>query len=156
MREPEDRLRALEDREAIRDLIARYGPLADSGDAAGAAALFTVDGVYAVAGFGEARGRAAIAAMLEGKTHRALIADGCAHVLGPVAIELDGDRATAVGHSVVCRHTGGTFEVHRVAANRWELVRTEAGWRAARRDNALLNGSDASRALLSVPAPRPA
>ncbi len=26
------RLQALEDREAIRDLIARYGPAADSGD----------------------------------------------------------------------------------------------------------------------------
>jgi uncharacterized protein (TIGR02246 family) len=150
----EDRLLALEDREAIRDLIARYGPLADRGDAAGAAALFTADGVYAVAGFGEAQGRAAIAAMLEGETHQALLAHGCAHVLGPVAIELDGDRATAVGHSVVFRHTGTGFEAYRVAANRWELVRTNEGWRAARRDNALLDGSEAVRALLSVPAPR--
>jgi len=37
----EERLQALEDREAIRALIARYGPLADSGDAAGVAALWT-------------------------------------------------------------------------------------------------------------------
>lgn len=150
----EDRLRELEDREAIRDLIARYGPLADAGDAAGAAALFTEDGIYAVAGFGEARGRGAIAAMLESDTHRTLMVHGCAHVLGPVAIDLDGDCATAVGHSVVFRHSGTDFEVYRVAANRWELVRTHAGWRAARRDNALLDGSEAARALLSVPAPR--
>jgi hypothetical protein len=75
-------------------------------------------------------------------------------VLGPVAIELDGDRATAIGHSVVFRHTGAGFEAYRVAANRWELARTIEGWKVTRRDNALLDGSDAARALLSGAAPR--
>jgi len=50
------RITALEDQEAIRDLLARYGPLADAGDCAGAAALWTEDGVYEVGGFGEYRG----------------------------------------------------------------------------------------------------
>lgn len=144
------RLQALEDREAIRNLIASYGPLADSGDAAGVAALWTEDGIYAVGGFGESRGRDAIAALIAGETHQRLMADGCAHLLGPVAITLDGDHATATGHSIVLRHTGSGFEVYRVSANRWALLRTSDGWRVVRRDNAMLDGSAAARALLSL------
>jgi uncharacterized protein (TIGR02246 family) len=134
---PEGRLQALEDREAIRDLIARYGPLADSGNAAGVAALFTEDGVYAVGGMGEAMGHTAIAALIEGKTHQQLLADGCAHLLGPVAIELRGDTALARGHSLVIRHVDGRFEIYRASANLWQLARTTDGWRVKRRDNAL-------------------
>jgi uncharacterized protein (TIGR02246 family) len=144
------RLSALEDREDIRTLIASYGPLADSGDAEGVAALWSEDGVYAVGGYGESRGRAAIAALITGETHRQLMANGCAHLLGPVAITLDGDQAMATGHSVVLRQSDGAFEVYRVSANRWALVRTVDGWRVARRDNALLDGSEAARALLSL------
>lgn len=147
------RLRALEDREAVRDLIASYGPLADSGDAQGVAALWTPDGEYEVVGFATARGTAAIAALIDGPVHRALMADGCAHALGPLAVEIDGDRATARGHSVVFRHTGNGFEAYRVAANRWTLVRTAQGWRVLHRANALLDGGDAARILL---APQPA
>lgn len=147
------RLRALEDREAIRELIARYGPLADSGDARGVATLFAEDGIYAVGGMGEAHGHAAIAALIEGPEHRALMARGCAHVLGAPAIELvDGDRATARCHSVVLARAGQGWEPVRVSANRWLLQRSPAGWRVTRRDNALLDGSEAARVLLETAA----
>ncbi len=145
----EGRLRALEDREAIRDLIAAYGPLADSGDAQGVAALWTADGIYAVDGFAEARGHAAIAALITGPVHQALMARGCAHVLGPAAIDLAGDRATARCHSVVLARAGEAWDPVRVAANRWELARTPEGWRVTRRDNALLDGRAAARVLLA-------
>lgn len=144
-----DRLRALEDREAIRDLIARYGPLADNGDAEAVAALFTEDGIYAVGGMGEAQGRAAIAALITGPVHQALMAGGCAHVLTSPAIDLDGDRAAARCHSIVFRHEDGEWVPVRVAANRWALVRGNTGWQVTRRDNALLDGSVAPRALFS-------
>lgn len=145
----EERLQALEDREAIRALIARYGPLADSGDAAGVAALWTGDGSYAVHGFADAVGREAVAGMIEGAYHQQLMADGCAHVLGPVAIDLAGGSATARGHSLVLRWTGSQFEVLRVAANRWHLARGADGWQVTRRENALLQGDAAARALLA-------
>lgn len=145
----EARLQALEDREAIRALIVRYGPLADSGDAAGVAALWAEDGSYAVAGFADAVGHGEIAALIDGPYHQQLMADGCAHVLGPVAIELEGDAATARGHSLVLRWTGSGFEVLRVAANRWQLARGAQGWRVTRRENALLQGEAAARALLA-------
>lgn len=147
----EARLQALEDREAIRDLIARYGPLADAGDAPGVAALWAADGRYAITGFGVAEGQEAVAGLITGESHQQLIADGCAHVLGPVAITVDGDTAIAQGHSVVFRWTGAGFEAARVAANRWQLIRTTNGWRVASRENALLTGEDAARALLALP-----
>lgn len=147
----EDRLQALEDREAIRELIASYGPMADAGDAEGVASLWAEDGVYAIADMREGKGRAAIAGFIDAPLHRQLMADGCAHLLGPVTIELDGDQAIARGHSAVLHWTGEGFEVLRVAANRWELARGEQGWKVLRRDNAMLQGSEAARALLSRP-----
>lgn len=146
----ETRLRVLEDKEAIRELIARYGPLADSGDSKGVAALWADDGSYTVGGMAEAQGRAAIAGLIESATHRQLMSDGCAHLLGPVAIDLDGNVAIACGHSVVLRRNQAGFEVWRVSANRWELERGPKGWRVRRRVNAPLDGSEAARALLRL------
>lgn len=147
----EARMAELEDREAIRNLIASYGPLADCGDAAGVASLWQEDGVYAVGGFGEHAGHDAIAALITGPTHQHLMQEGCAHLLGPMHIELRGDTALAVGHSCVFRHAGKTYEAYRVSANRWELVKRAGRWRVARRSNRQLDGNEAARALL-VPA----
>jgi len=142
------RLTALEDREAVRELIARYGPLADCGDARALAELWTEDGEYVVTGFATARGHSEIAALIDGPVHRQLMADGCAHILGPAVVTVVGDAATARCHSLVLRHEAGSFVVHRVSANRWTFRRTPQGWRAVRRENALLDGTEAARALL--------
>lgn len=148
------RLQMLEDREEIRALIAAYGPRADAGEAAAVAALWAQDGVYEVVGFATARGRAEIAALITRPVHQALLAQGCAHVLGPVDIMLAGDSATACGHSLVLRHADSRFEVHRVSANRWTLARTGSGdrasWQVVHRANALLDGAAAARALLAA------
>ncbi len=149
--EPADlaaRIALLEDREAIRELIARYGPLADAGDCAGAAALWTDDGVYEVGGFGSYTGRAAIQALLEGESHQGLIHGGAAHVLSPPVIDLDGDRATARTYSVVFRKSGDNWEAHRASANMWHLVRVAGEWKVARRVNQLLDGSADARTLI--------
>ncbi|WP_408591350.1 nuclear transport factor 2 family protein [Novosphingobium sp.] len=142
------RLRQLEDREAIRELIASYGPLADAGMANELAALWTEDGIYEIVGFSKAVGHAEIAGLIDGPVHQALMADGCAHLLGPVSIALHGDEAEARGHSVVLRHDGEGFAAHRVSANRWSLRRTPQGWRVTHRANALLDGTEAARLLL--------
>lgn len=148
MTDLEQRLRALEDREAIRELIASYGPLADCGAAQDVAALWSETGSYGVAGFADATGRDEIAGLIDAPYHQQLLADGCAHVLGPVAIDLTGDTATARGVSVVLHWTGAAFEVLRVSANRWILARIEGRWQVTRRDNALLQGDAAARELL--------
>ena len=147
---PEARLAALEDREAIRALIASYGPLADAGDARGVAGLWCEDGEYAPAGYGVAKGRAAIAALIEGETHQSLMAQGCAHVLSTPAITVDGSTAVATNHSLVLRNCGDTYEVWRASANRWALEKQGGEWLVRRRDNHPLDGSAAARALLGL------
>ena len=147
--EIEARLHRLEDLEAIRALIARYGPLADAGRSAQVADLWTTDGEYEIAGFGHAHGRERIAAMIDSPVHRGLMAEGCAHVLSAPAITLAGDRADATNHSFVLRRDGENWNAWRVSANRWELVRTAEGWRVARRVNRPLDGNSDALALLA-------
>lgn len=131
-----DIVRRLADAETIRNLIAQYGPLADAGDSVGVAALWIEDGEYDVGGYGVARGRSEIAGLIESDTHRELMAAGCAHVLSPHHILVDGDEAVATGYSTVYRKTDAGFEPWRVASNRWEFVRLDGGeWRVKKRTN---------------------
>lgn len=138
----EGRIRRLEDIEAIRNLIASYGPLADSGDAEGVAALWSENGSYDVGGFGVSTGRQAIVALIAGDTHKALMAKGCAHVLSPHHVRLDGSTAVATGYSTVFRKNGEAYEAWRVSANRWELARQPDGsWLVNLRINRPVDGS---------------
>ena len=138
----ESRIRRLEDIEAIRNLIASYGPMADSGDAEGVAALWSENGSYDVGGFGVSTGRQAIAALITGETHKGLMAQGCAHVMSPHHITLDGAKAVATGYSTVFRKNGEAYEAWRVSANRWELARQSDGsWLVDLRINRPVDGS---------------
>lgn len=144
--ELERRLRALEDRAEIAELIAGYGPAVDSGEGDAVAALWTDDGTYQ---FDETVLDAdGIRGLVEYDTHVEYMRRGCAHVLSAPRIEIDGDTAVAVTHSVVMLHDGERWVGERVSANRWELVRTDAGWRAQRRQNRLLDGATAAQDLL--------
>ena len=144
------RLQALEDRAEIANLIAAYGPLADTGDGEALAQLWVEDGVYDIGGFGLVQGHAALAAMMESEVHRGLMEQGCAHMLSPHRIELSGDSAVAVGYSTVMRKVGEVYEAWRVSANRWFLVRTEAGWRVKLRENTPLDGTHEARSILEI------
>ena len=143
----ERRLRALEDRAAIAELIARYGPAADSGDAAAVAALWEDGGTYqfddTVLDTDGIRGLVTI------PTHVEYLRRGCAHILSAPRIEIDGDTAIAVTHSVVMLREGERWVGERVSANRWELHRTAQGWRVRSRRNRLLDGAAAARELLA-------
>ncbi len=162
----EARLSLLEDQIALYQLMSLYGPLVDSGQAGRAAALWTEDGLYdwgagpvaddvvsdgvVVEGAaGAARGRAALAGMVEGAFHQAIIAGGAGHVIGLPHITLMGDRARAISYSRLYRREGDGFQVWRVAANAWDFVRTAEGWRVERRINRLLDGQESARALLA-------
>lgn len=81
------RITALEDRQAIADLIAGYGPAVNSLDGAGAAVIWARDGVYQIGPGWTFDGRAAITALPELPQHRGYVAQGCTF---PVAAQ---DRA---------------------------------------------------------------
>lgn len=40
------------------------------------------------------------------------------------------------------------YHIHRVVTNRWELVRTAAGWKIKRRSIRLVDGTEPSREIL--------
>lgn len=149
----QNRVQVLEDRAAITQLIATYGPAVDSNRLQDAAALWAEDGEYAVAGFGQHQGRQALQDLLAAPHHQQLVADGCAHILSAPHIALQGVRAVAVNYSCVFRWNGQSYSAERIAANRWELEKTAEGWQVKRRVNALLDGSAAAHAVLGLDAP---
>ena len=143
------RMRVLEDELAIHRLIVRYGLAVDAGDGEAAAATFADDGVYDV-DVGVMRGRTQVAAMVRGERHQAMVGR-CAHQIGPAVVEVDGDRATAVGYSRVYLVTDGDIDIYRVSTNRWRLERRGAGWVVVERVTRLLGHTEA---LMPLSRPR--
>src|SRR5208282_5433666 len=158
----EDRIRAIEDRLEIYNLIAGHPPSADTGAAAYAEAVYTEDGVFDRGpGLAGATGNKALGALLKSDAHQAAIAGGLAHFTGLPHIALDGDAAVVIsylqiltpnksGAAVEVPNHGASrgYHIHRVVTNRWELVRTASGWKIKRRTIRLVDGSEGSRQIL--------
>lgn len=144
------RLQAIEDRLAIYNLIASYGPAVDSLSNRDAAELWTEDGVYAAAKVGTFTGHDEIAGLLGGDLNLDFMARGGAHVLSFPYVVIDGDRAIATNHATVYVSADGAHKALRVVASRWELIRTTAGWRVTRRLNEVFDGAMASRNLMGA------
>jgi hypothetical protein len=85
--------------------------------------------------------------MLRGDSHQGLIARGVAHFAGPLLVDVDGDRGTALNYSLIMRREEDRHYLWRVSAVRWELERVEARWRVRRRTNRLLDASGGGRRL---------
>ncbi len=145
----ERRIGELEDRMAIFDLIASYGPAVDSMDRLTVARLWDENGSYDFGGE-PLVGRDDVAALVDLDTHKAYVAAGSAHVLSSPRITLQGDRAVAVNYSQVFVKDDDGWRADRTCANRWELRRTGDAWRVESRTNRLLDGSPPARALLAA------
>jgi hypothetical protein len=113
------------------------------------------------AGLSSPRGRDALASQVRSPAHQAAIAGGLAHFTGLPYVEIDGDTAIVIsylqiltpqtqGEAVEVPNHGSSkgFRIHRVAANKWELVRTAEGWKFKRRTLRPLDGSEPARELL--------
>jgi hypothetical protein len=157
----ESRLRAIEDRLEIYNLIASHPPSADTGADYFTRQAYVEDGTIDLNAGKTARGNEAIAAMVKEPGHQAAIASGLAHFCGLPRIDIDGDSATVTSylqiltphptaepHEVPNHGISKGFRIHRVGANRWELVRTASGWRIERRTLRPLDGSEPARELL--------
>jgi uncharacterized protein (TIGR02246 family) len=135
MRSVEERLQALEDRDAIEALLAEYRRALDEKDFEAYADLFGDDGEF-VADGRTFRGRAEILAMLaEFQSTGALTvaAGDDRHLVANVRIAVDGDRATAASTWVYLTREGDGPHVALVGHYDDALRRTAAGWRFARR-----------------------
>ena len=83
---------ALEDKDAIREVLAEYCFCLDDGRFAAMAALFAPDGTWHTA-FGKATGRADIEALANRVANRAGPRPRGVHLVTNVVIKLDGERA---------------------------------------------------------------
>jgi hypothetical protein len=157
----EDRIRAIEDRLEIYNLIASHPPSADTGADYFTRAAYFEDGELDLGRGTPRAGNEAIARATRTPEHQAAIAGGLAHFTGLPRIELDGDRAvvvsylqiltphpTAEPHEVPNHGVSKGFRIHRVAANRWELERSPAGWKIRRRTVRTIDGSEPPREIL--------
>jgi len=158
----ERRLRAIEDRLEIYNLIASHPPSADTGAAGYAETVYTEDGVFDRGpGLDGATGGKAMGALLASDGHQAAIAGGLAHFCSLPHVTVDGDRATVIsylqiltpnksGPAVEVPNHGSSrgYHIHRVVTNRWDLVRAAEGWKIKRRTLRLVDGSPAARDLL--------
>jgi len=147
--ELEERLRALEDRDAIAQLVASYGPAVDSGDADAAAELWSEDGVFDVVPYFELVGRDGIAGMVNDDGHQSLIHNGCGHVLTAPKVVVDGNEARGWNYAFNIRWDGAAdrFWIARLSANEWEFRRNGDSWRVVRRTNINLDGGEGPREL---------
>ncbi len=158
----EDRIRAIEDRLEIYNLIASHPPSADTGGKDHIAACWVEDGSFDRGeGLSSPRGRQALAEQVVSPAHQAAIAGGLAHFTGLPYVAIDGDTAVVISYlQILVPQTQGDpvevpnhgsskgFRVHRVVANRWELVRTPDGWKFKHRALRLLDGSEPARKIL--------
>ncbi|MFD4431950.1 nuclear transport factor 2 family protein [Nocardia sp. NPDC058497] len=144
------RVQVMEDKWQILELLSAYGPAVDSGSADGTAGIWSEDGEYDVDS-GMLRGRDELRAMVHSTPHQQFITNGSAHMLSLPHLEVDGDHAVAIGHTQLVLKVPGTtadFQVARITANRWELVKTEGRWQVERRIARLLDGRPEARDLL--------
>lgn len=150
MNELEQRVRALEDRLEIIDLLAGYGPAVDSGDEAAVAHMWAEDGEYTYGAGSDAGATlkgSEVGALVDLPGHRNYMGRGCGHVLTTPRVRVNGDEALAVNHSLLVLHDGERWVLDRASANRWELERIEGRWQVRNRTNALLDGDPAAFGL---------
>ena len=158
----EQRIRAIEDRLEIYNLIAGHPPSADTGASRYAEAVYTADGVFDRGpDLSGAVGNKAIAASLQSAGHQSAIASGLAHFTGLPHVTINGDTAVVVsylqiltpkssGEPIEVPNHGASrgYHIHRVVTNRWGLVRALSGWKIKRRTLRLVDGSEPSREIL--------
>ena len=137
----EERLRAVEDRDAIRELTARYCHAVAAGDAAGIVSLFCADGVFEMSGR-SARGKDELARFYAGVGGPYPIPFIQNHVIdalekdtarGRCSVEIravqNGEPYTAAGwYEDEYRREGGAWRFARRKFNQFHWVPLAKGW----------------------------
>ena len=128
----ESRLKQLEDKEQIAQLLIDYGRHLDGRDLAAYAALFATDGEW-VGGFGKVAGRANIQAFMEKSLGTGPNRGGSHHIMSNFVITVKGDTATAWSRWTFV--TPGDRGAAIAQAGRYDdtFVRENGAWKFKRR-----------------------
>src|SRR5260370_17398070 len=138
----EDRIRAIEDRLEIYNLIASHPASADTAGNDHIAASWVEDGVFDRGeNLSSPRGRESIANQVLSLDHQAAIERGLAHFTSLPHVEIEGDAATATSYlQILVPQTQGdpvdvpnhgsskAFPVHRIPANPWNPLPPPRHW----------------------------
>jgi hypothetical protein len=158
----EERVRQIEDRLEIYNLIASHPPSADTGSRAHVANAWTEDGTFdRGAEFGGPQRQSKSGGGIDNPEHMRAISRGLAHFSGLPYVRVNGDTALAISYlqilvpdrvgpefEVPNHGKGRGFHVHRVSANRWDFVRTAEGWKIKGRQLRALDGNEGARGIL--------
>jgi hypothetical protein len=158
----EQRIREVEDRLEIYNLIASHPPSADTGERDHVQNAWTEEGTFdRGAQFGGAVRQRESAGVVDNHEHMRAIAQGLAHFSGLPYVRIEGDTAFAISYlqmlvpdrvgpefEVPNHGKGRGFHIHRVSANRWDFVRTSEGWKIERRSLRPLDGGEEAREIL--------
>jgi uncharacterized protein (TIGR02246 family) len=125
---------AVADELAIRNVLARIAQYADTGDLDDYAALFTEDAHWEMGGT-VVRGRAAIRAAGQARRDAGTGGPGSRtrHVIGTIAVTLDGDTAIADSYWHFYGNTDTAPELRAMGAYRDTFRRAGGVWRLAER-----------------------
>jgi hypothetical protein len=149
------RIRYIEDRLAIYNLIATHPLSADTGSETYINAIYAEDATFDRGeGLPGASGRTGMLDMVSSDRHRSAIAGGLAHLGNLPYVHIDGDAAVGMSYiALISPDAGGTaqelpnhgvstgFRIHRVVANRWEFERVDGRWRIKRRTALPMDGT---------------
>jgi hypothetical protein len=158
----EQRLKLIESKLAIYELIASHPPSADTGLAEYTASVYMKDGVFNRGeGLDGAKGVEAIAAFILRPAHEEAIKNGLAHFASLPLIDLRGNTAIVTSYlqllqldkqgelREMANHGSSTgYRIHRVVVNRWELECHDGRWKIRSRTLLPVDGGIAPRQLL--------
>ena len=126
----------LEDELAIRNLVARMAQVADENESLEEyAALLSEDSVWELEGQPPYHGRDAVVAGAAGRREQHLVGPGThtRHVITTQQVQVQGDRASGQCTCLFYSDTTTEPRVRAVSQYRDEFVRTQQGWKIARR-----------------------
>jgi SnoaL-like domain len=148
-----ERVRALEDREAIRELIARYSFEVDCGDPPDWAAVFSPEIEMEAGKLGVSHGLAAIEQRFGRAEHLDAIREGSQHAYSNIVVELGPgqDEARAWGYACVHVRRGEGWAHHTLGVNHWRLRRGGGGWRIIERSRREVGESAWKQIVSDVP-----
>jgi uncharacterized protein (TIGR02246 family) len=118
---------AVEDKDAIREVLAEYCFCLDGGGFAEMAALFAPDGTWHTA-FGKATGRADIEALANRVATRAGPRPRGVHLVTNIVIKLAGDRATVASNWALVQNSPAGPIIGSGGAYADEMVRLDGRW----------------------------
>jgi hypothetical protein len=153
----EDRVRALEDRLAIYQLMMSHPPAVDGGATDVWAQAWTKDAEFdrgppdpeAHSGNYEGSyGLDVIIKEMSGPEIQAAREAGLAHMTTVPYLIVAGDKATATNYTLVFGYEKQGFRIRRLVANRWNLERRADGWKIRHRALRLLDGNKEARDIL--------